>query len=63
VRVRETRNKRILKVTEENKAFNETQDYSHITDPYFKRKLDDGHIKYLPEEWTVLDDMEENELR
>lgn len=57
-----TNNKRINSTIEKNKQFNADQDYSHITDPYFKTKLDEGHIKYLPEEWTELDPMEENEL-
>jgi hypothetical protein len=41
---------------------NSKQNYHHITDPYFKEKLNQGLIKYAPEEWTELSPHEEREI-
>lgn len=45
------------------KNFNSSKNYPQIKDSYFLEKLNSGLIKYAPDEWTVLSDMEENELK
>lgn len=45
-----------------DKEFNKQFDFSYITDDYFRQKLEKGLIRYAPQDWTVLDPMEENEL-
>ena len=45
-----------------NKEFNQSVDFSHITDAYFRDKLVKGFVKFAPYEWTEMDAMEENAL-
>jgi hypothetical protein len=53
------------KMVAENKAYNATKDYSHITNEYLLSKLNAGLIKYEPSLWAEaqLDPMEENGSR
>jgi lipopolysaccharide assembly outer membrane protein LptD (OstA) len=48
--------RRRKEVIEKNKEWNSQQDYSHITDPYFLEKLNNGLIKYDPTEWTEMEE-------
>ncbi|MDQ0898439.1 hypothetical protein [Paenibacillus sp. V4I7] len=34
--------------------------FDHITDSYFKDKLLRGLIEYKPEDWVVLEELDEN---
>lgn len=45
-----------------DKEFNKQFDFSRIRDTYFRTKLQEGLIRYAPDDWTVLNPMEENEL-
>ena len=45
-----------------NIQHNQSQDYSHIQDPYFKEKLDKGYTRYAPEEWAELTPFDERSI-
>jgi hypothetical protein len=53
---------RMTEIIKENIRHNRSFDYSHITDPYMKEKLDKGLIKYEPDEWTEITPVDENKL-
>lgn len=53
---------RLTKAIEETIQYNLSVDYSHVTDLYFKDKLDKGLILYKPQEWVELTSMDENKL-
>jgi hypothetical protein len=54
--------KTLDKWIQENIRHNGNVNYDHIQDTYFKKKLDDGLIKYAPDEWTELEPREEREI-
>lgn len=45
-----------------DREWNSQFDFSYIRDAYFRSKLEQGLIRYAPEDWTELAPIEENEL-